>query len=111
MWGPAACLTRESYAFRRDGNSLAFESAGEAIARWSDWTEELRERLTPSTFPATGQVLLIRRKVIEEFAAQHGTRLCWLARLTAFCRKHDYELHVPFHDDRVYGTSKIILSS
>ena len=109
MWGPAASLTRDEYTFHRDGHSLAFQSGGEVIARWSDWTEELRERLAPSTLPATGQVLLIRREVIERFATQHQTGLCWLARLTAYCRQRHYDLYQPFYEDRVYGASRIIL--
>src|SRR5206468_119479 len=29
LWGPAASLTPDGYTFRRDGDSLAFESGGE----------------------------------------------------------------------------------
>jgi hypothetical protein len=109
MWGPAASLSRDGYTFRRDGDSLAFESGGMVIGRWSDWTDELRELLAPQTLPATGQVLLIRRGVIEHFAAQHQVQFCWLVRLTAFCRQQHYELYQPFHDHRTYGASRIIL--
>jgi hypothetical protein len=109
MWGPAASLTRDGFTFRRCGDSLVFESGGEVIGRWSDWTEELRERLFPNILPATGQVLLIRREVIERFEARSQARLCWLARLTAFCRQHHYDLYSPFHDYRVYGASRILL--
>jgi hypothetical protein len=108
MWGPAASLTRDGYTFRRDGDSLAFESGGDLVGKWNDWTEELRERLAPNILPATGQVLFIRRELIERFAARHQTQLCWLARLTAFCRQQQYELYRPFHDHRVYGESRII---
>jgi hypothetical protein len=109
MWGPAASVTRDGYTFRRDGNSIAFESGGEVVARWSDWTEELRERLAPSTLPATGQVLLIRRELIERFATEHQAAFCWLARLTVFYRQRDYEMYQPFHDNRVYGASRIVI--
>jgi hypothetical protein len=109
MWGLAASLTADGYTFRRNGNSLAFESGGQEIGRWSDWTEELSERLAPNTVPATGQLLLIRREVADRFAMEHQSRLCWLARLTAFCRQHQYELYQPFHDDRAYGASRIVL--
>jgi hypothetical protein len=111
IWGPAACLTSDGYTFRPDVDSLIFESNGELIARWSDWTEELRERHAPNTLPATGHVLLIRRDVIERFAAQHEIGICWVARLTAFCRQRNYDLHQTLHDDRAFGVTRIILPS
>jgi hypothetical protein len=109
MWGPAASLIPDGYSFRRDGDSLVFESGGEVIGRRSDWVHELRERLVPPTLPATGQVLLIRRNVIEPMAARHRSRLCWLARLTAFCRERQYQPYRTFHEERVYGASRILL--
>jgi hypothetical protein len=109
MCGPAAHLVEKGYRFRRDGDSLVFESTGEVIGRWVDWTEELRERLPSTILPSTGQLLLIRREVIERFAAQHRARLCWLVRATAFCREYDYKPYQPVHEDRVYGASSIIV--
>jgi hypothetical protein len=109
LWGPARILTPDGYDFRRDGDTLLFESGGEGIARWTDWTEELRELLAPETLPATGHMLLVRRDVIERCAAEHLVRLCWVVRLTAFCRQQHYELYRPIHDYRVYGVSRIVL--
>jgi len=109
LWGPLAAMTQAAYAVRREGNSLSFEQRGEVIARWSDWTEELRERLASTLLPASGQMLLVRRDVIEQFASEHGMGFCWLARLTAFSRKHTYEAYEPIHAYRAYGTSNIII--
>lgn len=109
MWGPAADVIPDGYTFYRDGNSLAFESGGAVIARWTDWTDELRERLADSTLPATGQSLLIRREVFERFSTTRQLGICWLARLTAFVRERSYEPYQPFHDYRVYGASRIVV--
>jgi hypothetical protein len=109
LWGPASSLTRGGYTFRRDGDTLAFESDGEVIGRWCDWTDELRERIAPNILPATGQMLLTRRDVIERFASENRARFCWVVRLTAFCRERHYELYRPIHDYRTFGVSRIIL--
>src|SRR4051812_13688386 len=63
IWGPTPFLSPDGFEVSCDRNSLTYSSSGEVIARWSDWTEAVGERLKPRiescdrTMPACSQAV------------------------------------------------------
>ncbi len=108
IWLPNPHLSDESLMVEGQEDALQIHNEAGVIGKWSDWTDGLGEKLVDSVPPNTGQYLLVSRSVLEEFAAQTSSSICWICRLKRFYREHSYEPYNSFTDYRVYGASGII---
>lgn len=108
-WLPSPFLGSNSLTFQCSGDALIVRDAKEVIAKWTDWTNGLREKVTANLPPSTGQYLVVHRQRIETFAEETNSVFCWICRLTGFHREYDYEPYKYFVDHRQYGATSIII--
>lgn len=108
IWVPAPFLTSNSLTFRCSENSLIICDKEEIIAKWTDWTDSLREKTTANLPPSTGYSLLVQRTRIETFAEESHSVFCWVCRLTGYHRENDFQPYVSFVDYHQYGTTRIV---
>jgi hypothetical protein len=81
---------------------------GDDIAHWSDWTHKLREMTTPDLTPSTGQMLRIRRSLIEREIAKRGGVFAWICRITTYHRKYRHNAFTKSHFALEFGTTRIV---
>lgn len=108
LWLPTPCLGRSSLQFGYADGSVAVRDDVGIIACWNDWTEGLGELLADGLPFTTGQYLLVRRQVVEEFAAATGSTFCWVCRTSVYHREHSYDDYQRFTDHRALGATRLI---
>ncbi|MEX2299894.1 MAG: hypothetical protein WD733_03090 [Bryobacterales bacterium] len=107
VWLPSPFLAK-SFEFRCAPDAVKVENDNTEVARWVDWTYNLREMTTANITPSTGQMLLIRRSLVEREAARLGGVFAWLCKVTTYDRKYSYQ---PFNKDHFaldFGTTRIV---
>jgi len=109
VWIPTPCLEGSPVELGYYEGSMATWIGGRVAARWSDWTEALRETLPDGLPPATGQYLLAKRDLVGEFAAATGSTFCWVCRLTGYYKEHPGHAHKQFTDHRSFGALGIVM--
>jgi hypothetical protein len=108
VWLPSPFLARDAFDFRCTPEALVIEEDSRDIGRWIDWTYKLQEMTTGNLTPATGQMLLIRRSLVEKEAAKLGGVFAWICKITAYQRKHSYSAFVKTHFALAFGTTRIV---
>jgi hypothetical protein len=78
------------------------------VARWSDWTDGLSEKLVDDLPPSTGCALAVERDVIEEFEQRYRSRFCWVSTLTTFTRSSTHDPYDSFRDSRIFGGTRLV---
>jgi hypothetical protein len=112
LHAPAPCLGENDFELVCTPSSIEFVEDGRVLGRWSDWTDGLTERMKEGLSPPTGQTLLVRRDVIQQFAEQHNAAFCWLVRMSVRYLKNSYDDEFQeMHQDRTYGTQTLIMPS
>ena len=61
IWLPSPFLAERRFQFRCTEEGVVVEEDGRVLARWTDWTDHLRETTTADLTPSSGQMLLIHR--------------------------------------------------
>jgi hypothetical protein len=108
VWLPSPILARESFNFRCSQDSVTVYEDGYEVARWIDWAHKMRELNMGDLTPSTGQMLLIRRSLIEREAAKLGGVFAWICKITTYHRKHMYREFTETHFMLDFGTTKIV---
>jgi hypothetical protein len=78
------------------------------LARWTDWTDHLRETTTADLTPSSGQMLLIHRSVVERESAKLGGVFAWICKISSQHRKHSYTDFQEAHFALDFGTTRIV---
>jgi len=107
-WLPNPKLFDDVLTFRCTDDALEAYVKGEPVGRWTDWTDQLQEKMEANLPPATGTCLMVRTDYLREFAKLTGSRFCWFCRLTGYFREHGYGEFKTFEAHRVFGASSII---
>jgi hypothetical protein len=108
VWLPSPFLARESFEFRCTDKGVIIEEDGREVARWTDWTHNLREMTTANLTPSTGQMLLIHRSLIEREAAKLGGVFAWICRITGYHRKFSHSDFTEAGFTLDFGTTRIV---
>jgi hypothetical protein len=108
VWLPSPFLARKSFEFRCQPDALVVEEGGRDVARWSDWTHKLHEMIRANLPPSTGQILLIRRSLVEREAAKLGGALAWICKITSYHREYNYRAFTETHFVQDFGTTRIV---
>jgi hypothetical protein len=108
-WLPAAFLTEGTLRFRpaETGVRVDAEEEGE-VARWNDWTHQLRETSTANLSPSTGQMLLIRRSIMERAAEKLGGVFAWICKITTYQRAYGHGPFKETHFTIEIGSTRIV---
>ncbi len=107
-WLPSPFLAKNSFEFRCTQEAVTIGDEGCQIGRWIDWTHKLREMTTGNRSPSTGQMLLIRRSLIEGQAAELGGVFAWICKIKTYNRKYS---HTSFKETMFaldFGTTRIV---
>jgi len=108
IWLPTPFLGRSRLIFSCTTESVDVSEGREVIAKWHDWTDGLTEFARVDLPPPTGECLVVRKKIIQEFAERTGSSFCWVCRLTAYHRQRDHEEFRQYTDHRVFGGTRIL---
>jgi len=108
VWLPSPFLARKSFEFRCTQEAVVVDEDGVEIARWTDWTHKLREMTTANLTPSTGQLLLIRRSLVEREAAKLGGVYAWICKITTYHRKHPFGEYAEARFVLDFGTTGIV---
>jgi hypothetical protein len=108
VWLPSPILAREAFDFRCTQEAVVVDEDGCEVARWIDWTHKLREMTTGDLTPSTGQMLLIRRSLVQREAAKLGGVFAWICKITTYDRKHSYGAFTKTHFVLDSGTTRIV---
>ena len=87
---------------------MVVEEGGSEVGRWIDWTHNLREMTSANLTPSTGQMLLIRRSLVESEAAKLGGVFAWICKITTYDRKDGYGPFTEGHFVLDFGTTRIV---
>lgn len=102
VWIPAPFLGSDDLSIQCSEEALTVSQKEETIGRWNDWTHRLKEKATANLSPSTGQILVARRKEVEDFLKATNSKFSWVCCLTKFHREHDYESYGQSEDFRQY---------
>jgi hypothetical protein len=108
VWLPLPFLAEKAFQFRCTQDAVIVHEDGHDVARWIDWTDKLREMTTANLSPSTGQMLLIRRSVVEREAAKLGGVFAWICKITTYHRKYSYSPFTKAHFVLDFGTTRIV---
>jgi hypothetical protein len=108
VWLPAPYLSEYPIMFQRGDNTIVIRDLEDTIGLWSDWTDGIGESMVAPLPPATGQHLLLKRSIIQKFAADTDSVFCWVYRLTGYYRDHSYKAYEKFTDCRAFGASSVV---
>jgi len=109
VWSPSPALLQDDFSVKLGDRELQFECGGDVFARWSDWMQSFHERSHSGLPPSTGQVLSIRRDIIQQAAERTSASVAWLCRWRAFRRKSQYSDEVEEAAGVVaFGTSLVV---
>ncbi len=108
VWGPIDLLNEGLLKVRCTKDAVWFLREKNPIARWSDWSCGLTETSLANLSPATGEMLLINRKIIEKSEAKQSMVFCWLCRITGYNREHKFGQFKLFHDYRIFGERLLV---
>ncbi len=109
IWLPAPFLASNSFSFKCSQDGLFVRDGEQIVGKWSDWTDGLGEKMTTDVPPSTGQYLLVRRQLIDEFAAKNRCVFCWVCRLSGYLRAYDYQPYQTFVTHHHFGGSSIVM--
>jgi hypothetical protein len=110
VWLPSPFLARTGFEFRCTQEAVVVEEDGCEVARWTDWTHNLQEMTAGNRTPSSGQMLLIRRSLVERAAARVGGTFAWICRIKTSARKHDYGSFTGTDFVVDFGTTRIVRS-
>jgi hypothetical protein len=108
VWLPSPTLATKAFEFRCTPEAVIVAQDGLDVARWSDWTYKLREMITGDLTPSTGQMLLIRRSLVEHESAKLGGVFAWICKITTYHRRYSYEAFTEAHFVLDFGTTRIV---
>jgi hypothetical protein len=108
VWLPSPVLASKAFDFRCTEEAVIIEEDGRDIGRWIDWTYKLQEMTTGNLTPSTGQMLLIRRSLVEYAAAQLGGVFAWICKITSYHRKYRHNAYVETHFVTAVGITRIV---
>ena len=108
VWLPSPILARNAFGFRCTQDAVVVEEDGCEVARWIDWTHKLREMTTADLTPSTGEMLLIRRSLVESEASKLGGVFAWICKITTYNRKHSYSAFTEVHFELDFGTTRVV---
>lgn len=108
IWAPAAFLGDSPLELQVTDIEIVVKDGKNVIARWTDWTDGLREQQLANLPPATGQCLLVKRDLINSFSASSRSRFCWVWRMTGYHRQHDYQEFETLSFEGQLGASNVI---
>ena len=109
VWGPAPYLHSNEINVSCDDDEITFRVANEVVARWIDWVDGLQECLPRGVEPATGQLLLVHRNLVEQFATETNLNFCWLMQVSGYSRERGYGEYSRFTAEQALGMSSILL--
>ncbi len=90
IWAPAPWLIESGYTVNLSEQEIEYRTSGVTFARWTDWMHRFTELAAPNMPSSTGQVLLIRRDLIEQAADLRQGNFAWLCKWRAYRRKTTY---------------------
>jgi hypothetical protein len=103
------CVVDGNYQIVCKRDAIESIDGDKLVARWSDWTQGLKERQKGRLPPPSGQVLLAPRSIVRQFSAKFSANFCWLVRLHVWTREHSYEDYEETHFDRTYGVGTLVV--
>jgi hypothetical protein len=63
---------------------------------------------TADLTPSTGEMLLIRRSLVESEASKLGGVFAWICKITTYNRKHSYSAFTEVHFELDFGTTRVV---
>lgn len=74
---PAPYLVSEKIQYSCSESHILISSKGDLIAKWSDWTDGFREKRREGVTLRTGNQLLIKKTILDEFETKANSNFCW----------------------------------
>jgi hypothetical protein len=108
LWSPTPFFRLGPYEFGYGDDAFEFCADGQMIAPWDEWVDGVRKRLHEDVCPPTGHGLFLRREVVDEYARESGSTFCWVCRIRAYHREHDYQDYKQFFLCQTFGASGIV---
>lgn len=111
VWLPSPFLARKQFEFRCNEDAVVIDEDGRQLARWTDWTHQLRELTTADLTPSSGQMLVVHRSLIDSELAKLGGVFAWICKITAHHRKYSHSEFDEAHFVLDFGTTRIVRDS
>ena len=108
MWLPAPYLAEMPLTVACKSDAIVIRSHESEIGRWIDWADGLGETMFEGLPAKSGQVVLVCKDAIEQFAQQRNMTFCWLCQLTAYQQEHQSRKSTSFTEQRIYGASHVM---
>lgn len=99
---PSPFILENSGRFECRKDALNIYEGQTLVAEWRDWTDALTERFTANLPPSTGNVLMLKRKVIKRFEQKTNSEFCWGCRVTRFHRGARFMLYNEDNNYKIY---------
>jgi len=110
IWLPLPVLAPDdSYQVNCKQDRIVFQDEQGELGYWQDWTAGVSEMQDADLTPRTGQIVMLRRSAVQQFAAANGMTFCWVCRIRGFQKEHSYEKYNEFSVYRIIGGSRLIL--
>ena len=110
IWVSLPALVRDGrYGVDCQHDRIAFKDEDGEFGFWQDWTAGVSEMQDADLSPRNGQLLMLKRSVIERFAVTNGLTFCWVCRITGFQREYGTGEYGEFGVSKVIGASRIVL--
>lgn len=99
---PAPFIVENPMTFKCRKDALTICEGENLIAEWRDWTDGISEKKTANLSFNTGNVLMLRRPIIERFEKKTNSEFCWGCCITKFHRDHPFDYYTEDHDYKIY---------
>jgi len=107
VYFPAPFILEKPGSFECKKDSLAIYEGPTIVGKWRDWTDGLTDRMTANLPPSTGNVLMIKRSIIERFEKKTNSEFCWGCCITRFCRSGRFERYNENYDYKLYVKEQV----
>jgi hypothetical protein len=108
IWLPSVSLIGGSAEVNVLNDEIQIVEDGETVARWTDWTDGVKETVTANAMPSTGQQLLLHRRHMDTVLPGWNDSYCWICRITSYHRQHGLGPFSVFSEARQFGASRIV---
>jgi hypothetical protein len=109
-WLPLPALAHDGvYRVHCERDRIGFRDEDGDVGFWQDWTAGMSEMQNADLTPRAGQILMLRRSLVQQFAAENGLTFCWTCRISGYQQEHGFGKHEEFSIYRVMGSSSLVL--
>ena len=108
IWLPSSALGNPPISFSFKEDCIRIDDSNQMISKWNDWTDGIAETQYDYIPRGSGQYLLIKRSILEDFYKLTDFVFCWVCRLNVFYREQDFVPYKQFSDFRYFGESRVV---